>query len=105
MNTSAKPSLIGFSQKRKSLLLSLSADFSNFRQFLSHNLSSSTALIIYILGAMTGKASTGRKPTCAVALDINLEELKRLNGLESLREYIVKEKCFPTHVSPTSNTP
>lgn len=46
-----------------------------------------------------------RKPTCAIALDCNLEELKRLNGLESLRPYIIKEKCFPSHVSLNSNTP
>ena len=46
-----------------------------------------------------------RKPTCAIALDCNLEELKRLNGLESLRPYIIKEKCFPSHISLNSNTP
>jgi hypothetical protein len=46
-----------------------------------------------------------RKPTCAVALDVNLEELKRLQGLESLRPYVVKEKCFPASVIPSANTP
>jgi hypothetical protein len=46
-----------------------------------------------------------RKPTCALALDGNLEELKRLQGLESLRPYVIKEKCFPAYVSPNSNTP
>jgi hypothetical protein len=55
---------------------------------------------------MSGKpAGSSRKSTCAVALEMNLEELKRLFGLESLREYIVRENCFPTNVNPTPTTP
>lgn len=38
----------------------------------------------------------GRKPTCAVQLDCNLEELRRVQDLESLRGYLVRENCFPT---------
>jgi hypothetical protein len=43
-----------------------------------------------------------RKPTCAVALDCNLEELRRLNDVESLRRYIIQEKCFPPQVAPNA---
>ncbi len=40
-----------------------------------------------------------RKPPCVVSLDSNLEELRRLHDIESLRPYILSEKCFPPHVS------
>ena len=35
-----------------------------------------------------------RKPTCAQILDANLEELRQMQNLESLRPFLIEEGCF-----------
>lgn len=35
-----------------------------------------------------------RKPTCAQILDANLEELRQMQNLESLRPFLMEEGCF-----------
>lgn len=35
-----------------------------------------------------------RKSTCATSLDANLEELRQMQNLESLRPYLIDEHCF-----------
>jgi hypothetical protein len=43
------------------------------------------------------------KASCAVALEANLEELRRRSNLESLRPFIAAEQCFPPQSDPATN--
>ena len=44
--------------------------------------------------------SPSRKPTCATVLEMNLEELRQMQNLESLRPYLIDENCFQNNRDP-----
>jgi len=43
-----------------------------------------------------------KKSACVKALDENLDELKRRQEVESLRKFLINEKCFPPQKNPAT---
>ena len=41
-----------------------------------------------------------KKSACAKMLDCDLDELKRRHQIESLRKFLISEKCFPPQKNP-----
>lgn len=57
-----------------------------------------------ILMATIGRQEVPRrKPTCAQILDANLEELRQMQNLESLRPFLIEESCFQNGRDPRTD--